>query len=150
MPHDKHVTLKMWQSHPCYIYDPEYVFGTLIVVTPPNSLPFYEQIPLYLLPKLYLNQIIPFQVVIYPHDLFVSITLQLSKDVRHHLKLCSSGSFKHFSCLPSVQLQQYVQELPWCLCLVRFQCMTYPTEFIYMASAPEDWICSKNPVLFSD
>lgn len=150
MLHNKHETLKMWQSHPCYISDPEYVFGTQIVVTPPYPLPFYNQILLYFLPRLSLNQIICFQVVIYPHDLFVSITLQLSKDVRHHLKLCSSGSFKHFSCLPSVQLQQCVQELPWCLCLVHSQCMTYPTEFIYMASVPEDWICSKNPALVSD
>ena len=93
-----------------------------------------------------LNEIIPFQVIIYPHDLLASITLQPSKDVRHHLKLCSSGSFKCSSCLPSVQLQQSVQEFPWCLSLVCSQHMTCPTECIYMASVLEDWIRSRNPV----
>lgn len=138
-------------TKPPFLYpDPAYDLDAQVAVTPPNPLPFSEQILLHLLSRSSLNQIVPLPVVTQPHDLFASITLQLSKDVRHHLKLCSSGSFKHFSCLPSVQLQQYVQELPWCLSLVCSQCMTCPTEFVYMASVPEDWICSRNPVLVSD
>lgn len=58
------------------------------------TLPFSEEILLCILLQSSLNEIIPFQVVTHPHDLFASITLQLSKHVRHHLKLCSSGSFK--------------------------------------------------------